>query len=285
MRYRVFRHCLRDVCLPVMLAIQLQGLQCIAAEAADPPQELSGEQIMRESQIRHEAHPYVFERQQYILTDRHGGRTVRQARRYWRREADGQADFLLVFDQPPELRGVAILAGRDAPVFQCDFGRVGCAICFDLNFQPILDDYVQSRPDLLLFSSMYHGGLMQPYWAYACRAHVLTACAGLPCAVISPVGHLIAESTNYYDFVTARINLDCIVIHLDFHWDKIAAIKQAYGPGVTVFDPGYLGAVLISCNAEDMTCADLVRDYDLELLDDYFQRSLDHRLLPGNMEP
>ena len=74
-----------------------------------------------------------------------------------------------------ETTKAGILCGRDAPVIDCDFGRVAFAICFDLNFDELRLKYVKAKPDLLIFSSMYHGGLMQPYWAYSCRCHFVGA--------------------------------------------------------------------------------------------------------------
>ena len=178
-----------------------------------------------------------------------------------------------------------ILCGRDAPIIQCDFGRVGCAICFDLNFDEVRLKYVRSKPDLLLYSSMYHGGLMQRYWAYSCRAHMVTAIAGLRSMVISPVGHVLASTTNYFDFVTATINLDCKVAHLDFNWEKLAEMKRRHGPKVSVFDPGHLASVLISSETDEFTSDDLIREFEIELLDDYMARSLAHHHDPGNVEP
>jgi len=52
-----------------------------------------------------------------------------------------------------------VLCGKEAPVFECDFGRVACAICFDLNFDELRLKIAKARPDLILFCSMYHGGL------------------------------------------------------------------------------------------------------------------------------
>jgi len=178
-----------------------------------------------------------------------------------------------------------ILGGREAPLIECDFGKVGCAICFDLNFDEIRKKHAESRPDLLLFSSMYHGGLMQGYWAYSCRAHLVTAVCGLPSAVISPVGHVIASSTNYFDFVTATVNLDCKVVHLDCNWERLRAMKGKYGPEVSVFDPGYLAAVLIASESDERTCDDLVEEFGIELLDEYLARSTAHRRDPQNLEP
>ena len=170
-----------------------------------------------------------------------------------------------------------ILAGAEAPLIECDFGRVGCAICFDLNFDRLRVQYVAKKPDLILFSSVYHGGLMQAYWAYSCRSHFVSSIGGsqhCPSHVISPVGRVLASTTNYRDFVTTTVNLDCRIVHYDFHVEQLRALKQKYGPGVVIDDPGHLGSVLITSEMDDRTTDDLVQEFDLMLLDDYFERAL-----------
>jgi hypothetical protein len=175
-----------------------------------------------------------------------------------------------------------ILCGKDAPVISCDFGRVACAICFDLNFDELRLKYKARKPDLILFSSMYHGGLMQAYWAYSCRAHFVSAIAGEESGIISPVGTWLARTTNYFDFVTHTVNLDCAVAHLDYNWGKLRAMNQKYGPGVRIYDPGYLGSVLISSEMEDKTAGELVAEFEIELLDEYMARALAHHHDPAN---
>jgi len=177
-----------------------------------------------------------------------------------------------------------VLCGLDAPIFECDFGRVACAICFDLNFDEIRQKYIDSKPDIILFPSMYHGGLMQNYWAYACRAHLVTAVCGLPSGIISPVGEITATTTNYYDFVSATANLDCQVAHLDGNGDKLRALREKYSAKVSVFDPGHLASVLISSETDEITSAEIVEEFAIELLDDYMERSMAHRRDPQNME-
>ena len=186
---------------------------------------------------------------------------------------------------PAETTKGGILCGKDAPVFQTDFGRVAMAICFDLNFHELLEKYAVQRPDLLIFSSMYHGGIMQNYWAYHCRSYFVGAIAGLENNFINPVGDRVAHSTNYIKRITASINLDFQVVHLDENWGKLDAVKRKYGRGVTVYDPDYVGAVLLSSELDDVTSADMVREFDIELWDHYYERSLKHRHTPGNMEP
>ncbi len=170
-----------------------------------------------------------------------------------------------------------ILCGKDAPLIETDFGTVACAICFDLNFDELRLKYVEAQPDLIIFSSMYHGGLMQNYWAYSCRAHFASAIAGLPSGIISPVGESLVSSTNYFNYVTGRVNLDCDVVHLDENWSKLDAMKAKYGAGVKITDPGYLGAVLISSETKEVTISELIAEFEIERLDEYFNRSLAHR--------
>ena len=177
-----------------------------------------------------------------------------------------------------------ILCGKDAPIIECDFGRVACAICFDLNFDELRLKYAKEKPDLILFSSMYHGGLMQSYWAYSCRSYFAGCIAGLPNSIISPVGEVIASSTNYFDFVTATVNLDCCVAHLDYNWDKFKAAKVKYGSKIKITDPGYLGAVLVSCETDEFTILDIIKEFEIELFDEYMERALAHRHNPRNVE-
>lgn len=167
--------------------------------------------------------------------------------------------------------------GTEAPLIKCDFGTVGCAICFDLNFDQLRLKYVEKRPEILIFCSAFHGGLMQRYWAYSLRAYFVGATATRPGTIISPVGDIIASTTNYTSYVTATINLDYCVAHIDYNWEKFKALKKKYGEGVKIYDPGLLGSVLITCEMEDKTMNELVKEFDIELLDDYFKRALTHR--------
>jgi len=158
---------------------------------------------------------------------------------------------------------------------ECDFGRVGFVVCFDLNFTELLEAYRQLKPDLIVFPSHYHGGVMQPYWAYQTRAHFLgcMGMAGIPSEVYSPVGQLLASSTNYFSHVTAKVNLNCAVVHLDFHWEKLRALKIRHGRDVLISDPGQLGAVLVTCQNPALSITRLIQEFEIETLDSYLDRS------------
>lgn len=168
-----------------------------------------------------------------------------------------------------------ILAGTQTSLIQCDFGTVGFVICFDLNFDVLRLKYKALHPDLLIFTSMYHGGLMQSYWAYSCRSHFVgSVWEGSPNEFYSPLGEQLAHSTNYSPTITATINLDCAQAHLDGNWGKLDALKKKYGRDVTIYDPGKLGSVLITSESETVDVNEMVAEFEIELLDNYLERSL-----------
>lgn len=173
--------------------------------------------------------------------------------------------------------------GSEAPLIECDFGTVACAICFDLNFDELRLKYVAAKPDLILFPSMYHGGLMQAYWAYSCRAYFVSACrscsAGpvgvLPSGIVSPIGTSIGSSTPYRDYITATVNLDYCLAHINFNGEKLDALKAKYGRDVTIVDPdGHLGPLLLTSESAAVSMSEMVREFEIELLDDFFERAL-----------
>ncbi len=168
-----------------------------------------------------------------------------------------------------------IYPGEDITVFECDFGRVGAIICFDLNFKELREKYKAAGVDLMLFCSQFHGGLMRNMFAYETHSYFVASCGwdGNPGEIISPIGDSVARTTNYINWVVKEINLDCKVIHLDFNGNKLADIKKKYGDKFIIHDLGYSAVVLITYEGDDQTIDDVIREFDLELVEDYFNRS------------
>lgn len=168
-----------------------------------------------------------------------------------------------------------VIPGDQTPVFQCDFGTVGMAICFDLNYDELRVKYSKLQPDIIIFSSLYHGGLMQNQWAYSNRSYFVSAIGTvqLPSEVINPMGEIIASSTNYFNYTLATINLDYKLAHLDYNWEKLRKLKTKYGDGVSIHDPGKVGSVLITSEDKAISAQQMVKEFDIELLDTYFDRS------------
>ena len=167
--------------------------------------------------------------------------------------------------------------GEKAELISLDFGKVASAICFDLNFDELLNKYIPQKPDLTVFSSMYHGGLRQAQWAYSTESHFVGAICGLQSAILDPCGDVIAASANYTDNISATVDLDCKLCHLDENRQKFAAAKAKYKNALTIKIPSYIGVALLTCNDPDITVNDIINEFNIETLDEYFSRSLAHR--------
>ena len=175
-----------------------------------------------------------------------------------------------------------IKCGTETPMFELDIGKVVCAICFDLNFDDLRNRYKLLKPELILFSSMYHGGLKQHMWAQACRAYFVGAIAhSRPSAIISPLGETVAYSTNYQNYITATVNMDYELIHLKY-MEELRELKKKYGKGATIFDPGNIGYVLLTSERDDISAAEMMREFGMTNYDEYIAESIMMREDPAN---
>ncbi len=128
----------------------------------------AGLELMQEVYKRHQQFAYIYEEQSMVMMDSNGHRDTRKVRRYSRVEHDGSIKYLLLFDSPDEISGVALLANRDTqgvthkfiylPAFgeqlieNISSGRDGKFLGTDFSIEnlsgEVLDDYVYvRRPD------------------------------------------------------------------------------------------------------------------------------------------
>jgi len=171
--------------------------------------------------------------------------------------------------------------GTEAPVFELDFGRVGCAICFDLNYRELRERYAAQSPDLIVFCSMLHGSLMQQSWAYDCRAYFAGAIGnGQRSRVLNPMGETIVSTSNLFNHATCRINLDYAVVHTEghhnFHLPKLIKAKQKYGDLLRVNSPEGFDAVLLTYEGTDRTLRDVMNEFDIVDMDEYLNSCRAH---------
>lgn len=172
-----------------------------------------------------------------------------------------------------------IMPDSSVPVFETDFGRVTCAVCFDLNFDELREKYVKAEPGIILFSSLYHGGLVQNYWAYSTRAFFVSSIGqpNLPSEILNPVGELVASSTNDSDFTVAEINLDYDVVHFDYNMEKLKDLKEKYRNKVIIHDPGKLGVVLVLSEHEKISAKEMLEEFEIKNVKTYFDESRKYR--------
>lgn len=180
----------------------------------------------------------------------------------------------------PEENSVYKIGYGDIPqkLIELDIGKIAPAICFDLNFNELLERYIKMKPDLIVFSSAFCGNVIQNIWAYRCRAYFAGAIgAHQNGRIITPFGEIIARTTDNTEYATCKINLDYEIVHIDCNTEKLEAAKEKYREGFIVRDPGGVGCVIIESAIEGKTVDDIINEFGIERMDDYYNRARKHR--------
>lgn len=203
--------------------------------------------------------------------------TLRNSIEFLGRDGEVGAVYDKIVPTPSERANMGVQPGAEVLAAELDFGRVSAAICFDLNFEPVRAAAARVQPDLIVFPSAYHGGLMQNYWALSCRSYFVS-CVNPPnrSAIIDPTGHEVASTSTYDWLITRTVNLDYAVAHLDRHREKLLQLKAHYGRDVMIEDPGLVGMVLVLSQSDEVNAVDMLREFEIQELDSYFAESTAH---------
>ena len=195
---------------------------------------------------------------------------------------DRQGNLIGVYDKnylcpPSENIYSNCICGKDATIFDCDFGRVGAIICFDLNFEEMRQKYKKLKPDLMLFSSNFGGGLMKNFFAFDTRSYFVSSCAyDCPAEIINPLGETIRKSTNHYHYIVETINLDYVIIHLDHNWEKIKEAREKYSL-LKISDVGFVGVIMLTYEGIDKTALEIAKEFNIKLADEYLDWAREQR--------
>jgi len=167
-----------------------------------------------------------------------------------------------------------VTPGVEARAFELEFGKIGVAICFDLNFEDVIKRHAENRVKLVFFPSMYPGGLQLKTWAFNYGVYMVSSIADdRGSTIVNPLGRSLAVSSSYQPVICCNINLDYEVLHLDFNWEKMDLIKEKYGSKIS-FEVSRPEAVfLMSSETEEIDVKSVIEEFNLETREEYFKRA------------
>jgi predicted amidohydrolase len=186
------------------------------------------------------------------------------------RDGDVIGCYDKMFPTIPEMEK-GVVPGTLCPILETDIGRIGLLICFDLNFPEVHDALKAGKPDIVVFSSAYRGGLQAQALAYELGSFVVTSIGAELGQIIDRAGRTIKEST-YETLAVAPINTNSIALHMDFNWNKMDAMLAKYGEALT-FDYHTREAFYVIESSLDEDIDRVVEEFALEKADAYYDRS------------
>jgi hypothetical protein len=165
--------------------------------------------------------------------------------------------------------------GAKAKVIECDFGKLGVAICFDANFPEVWQELDDLGAELVLWPSAYSAG--QHLQAYALTHHyyIVSATYTGDCQVYDVTGQrILDERTVPINISRITLDLDRGIYHENFNIakrDKL--LKEHHGE---VAQEQFLDReqwFVLKAMQPGVSARALAREYGLESLRDYIQRS------------
>lgn len=162
--------------------------------------------------------------------------------------------------------------GSGPKVFDLDFGRIGVLICFDIQWPGDWAATAALGADILFWPSAFGGGFPLQARAWDHHVYVVSSVLTYHSRIIDITGRILQETGLGPGVAGCQIDLDKRYFHNDFNASQVAAIKEEYGRDVLIERYPEEGGFTLSCNRVDVSVADIITAFDLELVPHYIAR-------------
>lgn len=167
-----------------------------------------------------------------------------------------------------------IIPSNSSSVFETDIGRVGIAICFDINWSEIWTDF-EDKADLVIWISAYEGGFPLQARAWLHRLPIVSSVMSYHGKLIDISGKILNCTSRWNRMVIANFNLDREIFHVDNQYEKIQLIQAKYNDQIAIESFTEEHYFVLESLSEDLTIQNLIDEFDLITMKEYLRQSTD----------
>ncbi len=165
--------------------------------------------------------------------------------------------------------------GTKVPVFETDFGRLGMAICFDVNFPEVWQALADQGAELVAWPSAYSAGTSLQAHAINHHYYIVTSTLHADCLVYDITGEqLLYEKSKDVNVSRITLDLDRGIYHQNFNTDLRDKLLKEHAEDVT--QDKWLDLeqwFVLKAKRPGVSARELARQYGLEELRHYISRS------------
>jgi predicted amidohydrolase len=121
--------------------------------------------------------------------------------------------------------------GREFPVFECDFGRVGIQICFDLLYADGWQALAKQGAEIVALPSASPETVHPSLYALQHRYYIVSAAPRDHAAVFNPLGMIEAQVTKE-DVLVHEIDLSYAIVHWEAVLEEGEGLRRKFGDKV-----------------------------------------------------
>jgi predicted amidohydrolase len=165
--------------------------------------------------------------------------------------------------------------GATAPVYQADFGRIGLAICFDVNFPEVWNRLADQGAELVVWPSAYSAGTTLQAHALIHHYYIVTSTMTRDCVVYDITGEqMLYEKSDDVNVTHVTLDLDRGIYHQNFNIARRDKLLKEHGDDVEQAE--WMDReqwFVLRARRAGVSARALARQYGLEELRDYVDRS------------
>ena len=165
--------------------------------------------------------------------------------------------------------------GDEAQVYAADFGRVGFATCFDVNFPEVWRRLADKGAEVVIWPSAYSAGASLQAHAINHHYYVVSVTGTCDCLVYDINGERLSyKKSERVNVATTTLDLDRGIYHQNFNIEKRDKLLKEHAADIEQEKWMELEQWFILKAKQPGVCArELAKQYGLEELRDYLDRS------------
>ena len=168
-----------------------------------------------------------------------------------------------------------VVVGRQAPVFETDFGRLGLAICFDVNFPEVWQILADEGAEIVIWPSAYSAGTSLQAHAINHQYYIVTSTLTRDCIVYDITGEeIFYQKDDDLNISRFTLDLDRGIYHQNFNIAKRDKLLAEHGDDVA--QTQWMDReqwFVLQAKRPGVSARDLAGEYGMEELRAYKNRS------------
>jgi predicted amidohydrolase len=165
-----------------------------------------------------------------------------------------------------------VTPGKEVPVFDCDFGKLGIQICFDMEYDYGWTELARKGADLVVWPTQAPGTAHPAFRALQNRYYIVSSTWRNNASVFEPTGKITAQARPPEHILVQEIDLSYALVPWSGKLRNGAAFKEKYGDKVGFrYYEDEDGGIFWS-NDPRMTVGQMVRSLHLNECEDELRR-------------
>jgi predicted amidohydrolase len=174
-----------------------------------------------------------------------------------------------------DVRPATGVGEEDAQVYQADFGRVGFATCFDVNFPEVWRRLSDKGAEVVIWPSAYSAGSSLQAHALNHHFYIVSVTGTSDCLVYDINGERMSyKKSQRVNVASTTLDLDRAIYHEDFNLPKRDKLLKERAQDVE--QEKWMGLeqwFILRAKRPGISARDLAKQYGLEELRPYVDRS------------